>query len=132
MLRDVLAILADPRFEQVFAPGSRAEVPIVGHLTGTGGEPLAVTGQIDRLVIAADNVLIADYKTDATVPATLGSVPPRHVEQLALYCALLARLYPAKRMRAALVFTTGPVLMELPAAALDHALADVLRRSPAA
>ena len=47
-----LAVLDDPRFAALFAPGSRAEVPIVGRV----GEPQLVTGVVDRLVVAPDAV----------------------------------------------------------------------------
>jgi ATP-dependent helicase/nuclease subunit A len=43
-----------------------------------------------------------------------------------LYRAVLSRLYPGKRVRAALVFTSGPRLIELPEAAMDAAVAKVL------
>ena len=39
--------------------------------------------------------------------------------QLALYRAVLRTLYPNHRVRAALVWTAGPALTELPDAALD-------------
>jgi ATP-dependent helicase/nuclease subunit A len=55
------------------------------------------------------------------VPRNLDEVP-RYVTQLALYRAVLARLYPGKIVRAALVFTNGPVLMEIPGATMDAAL----------
>jgi hypothetical protein len=42
---------------------------------------------------------------------------------------VLARLYPGKAVRAALIFTTGPVLMELPADTLDAALSEVVTKS---
>jgi ATP-dependent helicase/nuclease subunit A len=71
-------------------------------------------------------VLIADYKTDGIVPRTLEDVPPHYVTQLALYRAVLGRLYAGKTIRAALVFTGGPLLLEVPAKAMDAALEAVL------
>jgi len=47
------------------------------------------------------------------------------VRQLALYRAVLRKLYPNHAVRAALVFTAGPVLMELPASLLDAELSTV-------
>jgi ATP-dependent helicase/nuclease subunit A len=117
----VLAVLDDKSFAEIFAPGSRAEVPIVGRIPRPGAEPIAVAGQVDRLVVAGDAVLIADYKSDRTVPKTLDDVQP-YVAQLALYRAVLMRLYPGKTVRAALVFTDGPRVMEIAAAAMDAAL----------
>ena len=123
MLRQVLAILDGVEFAGVFAPGSRAEVPIVGRIAHGGEEPLSIAGQVDRLAITADTVLIADYKTDAAVPLRPADVPPKYLTQLALYRAVIARLYPDKTVRAALVFTQGPALLEMPAAEMDRAVA---------
>jgi ATP-dependent helicase/nuclease subunit A len=124
----MFAILGDARFAEIFTPGSRPEVPIVGRIAGAGAKPILVAGQVDRLIVTADTVLIADYKTDGYVPQKLDEVRP-YVTQLALYRAVLARLYPGKAVRAALIFTIGPVLMELPADTLDAALSEVVTKS---
>jgi ATP-dependent helicase/nuclease subunit A len=132
MTKQVRAILDDKNFAEIFAPGSRAEVPIVGRIASAGASPIPVAGQVDRLAVAGDTVLIADYKTDRFVPDRLDEVPP-YVTQLALYRAVLARVFPGKTVRAALLFTDGPKLMEVPAAAMDEALdAALTKRSPAA
>ena len=121
MARQALAILDDENFAEIFAPGSRAEVPIVGRIARAGRDPIPVAGQVDRLAVTGDTVLIADYKTDRFVPDRLDEVPP-YVTQLALYRAVLARVFPGKTVRAALLFTDGPKLMEVPAAVMDAAL----------
>jgi len=122
MTQHVLAILDDKNFAEIFAAGSRAEVPIVGRIPRAAGDPIAVAGQVDRLAVSGDTVLIADYKTDRVVPDRLDAVPP-YVTQLALYRAVLAAVFPGKTVRAALLFTDGPKLMEVPAADMDAALA---------
>ena len=119
--RQVLAILDDQSFAEIFAPGSRAEVPIVGRIARAGRRAVAVAGQVDRLVVSGDAVLIADYKSDRIVPDRLDDVQA-YVAQLALYRAVLTRIYPGKIVRAALIFTDGPRVMEVPAAAMDAAL----------
>jgi ATP-dependent helicase/nuclease subunit A len=120
-----LAIFADQRFAGLFAPGSRAEVPIVGRLARANGPEILVSGQIDRLAITADAVLIADYKTNRDPPTNVDAAPPAYVGQLALYRAVLSKIYPDRPIRAALVWTESPDLMELPAAMLDQALARI-------
>jgi ATP-dependent helicase/nuclease subunit A len=85
-----------------------------------------VSGQVDRLMVTPGEVLIADYKTNRPAPKTLAEVKERHadyVRQLALYCAVLTRLYPGRPVRAALLWTDTPDLMEIPQADLDAALA---------
>jgi ATP-dependent helicase/nuclease subunit A len=118
LLREVLAILNEAHFASLFAENSRAEVPIVGVISPGG----RVSGQVDRLAVTASEVLIADYKSDRAAPKRAEEIPPSYVRQLALYRAVLRKLYPNHAVRAALVFTAGPALMELPAALLDAEL----------
>jgi ATP-dependent helicase/nuclease subunit A len=127
LVQQTLALLSDPAFAEIFAAGSRAEVPIVGRIVTPDGTSLNVSGQIDRLAVTDNAVLIADYKTDRFPPDTLDEVEP-YVAQLALYRAVLTRLYPGKTIRAALLFTEGPKLMEIPAAAMDATFDKVLRQ----
>jgi ATP-dependent helicase/nuclease subunit A len=119
IIGEVLAVLNDARFGPLFADGSRAEVPIVGYL---GEERLKVSGQVDRLAVTEKNVLVADYKSDRAVPRNANDIPQGHIGQLALYRAVLQLLYPNHEVRAALVWTLGPVLIEVPAARLDAEL----------
>jgi len=67
-------------------------------------------------------VLIAEYKSDRFVPRRIEDIRESHLAQLALYREVLRALYPNHRVRAALVWTAGPTLTELPDGALDHAL----------
>jgi ATP-dependent helicase/nuclease subunit A len=128
MAQQILAILNDLIFAEVFAPGSRAEVPIVGRITRLGAPPIAVSGQVDRLAVTTDAVLIADYKTDRAVPRQLTEVRP-YVAQLALYRAVLKRIYPEKTIRAALFFTAGPNVIDVPSAAMEAELAEIIGRN---
>jgi len=118
-----VTLIADPRFAHAFAPGSQAEVSIVGRLDRPGQPPALVSGQIDRLVVTEREVLIVDYKTNHAPPRRADEAPRGYVRQLALYRAVLAQLYPQLPVRAALLWTETPDLMEISAPALDAALA---------
>jgi ATP-dependent helicase/nuclease subunit A len=120
----LMALIADPRFEAVFAAGSRAEVSIVGRLDRPG-RPL-ISGQIDRLVVTPSEVLIVDYKTNHAPPGRAAEAPAGYVRQLALYRAVLQKLYPQRPVRAALLWTETPELMEISAPALDAQLASII------
>lgn len=109
----VLAILSDPRFAPLFAPGSRAEVAIVGTLP-----PVRVNGQIDRLAVTDDMVLIGDFKTGRPK-----AHPPAYIRQLGLYRAVLQRLYPGKTIRAALIWVDTAEIVEVSATDMDAAVA---------
>jgi ATP-dependent helicase/nuclease subunit A len=122
----VLAVLNDIVFAAASAPGSRAEVSIAGRVTCPGSDPIPIVGQVDRLAVTPEAVLITDYKTDRVVPQNAADVPKPYIRQLALYGAVLARIYPKKTIRAALIFTGGPALIEVSGAAMAAALAEIV------
>jgi ATP-dependent helicase/nuclease subunit A len=124
----VLALIEDPRFAAVFATGSRAEVAIAGRLDRPGRPPALVSGQIDRLVVTPTEVLIVDYKTNHAPPQLVAEAPAAYVRQLAFYRAVLQKLYPLLPVRAALLWTETPDLMEISAPALDAELASLSSR----
>ena len=126
LIAEVLAVLGDPRFAVLFGPGTRAEVPIRGRIARAARAPLLVSGQVDRLAVTDTTILIADYKTDRPSPRRPEDAPAAYVAQLALYRAVLERIYPGREVRAALLWTDSLGLVELPAPALDAALAAVL------
>jgi ATP-dependent helicase/nuclease subunit A len=123
----VLALIEEPDFASLFAPGSRAEVSIVGRLARPGQPPALVSGQIDRLVVTESEILIVDYKTNHAPPRSAAEAPMAYVRQLALYRAVLAKLYPKRPIRTALLWTETAEMMEISAPALDARLATVLR-----
>ncbi len=120
---EVLEILEHTEFAPIFGAGSRAEAPLVGTVEGVDG-PETIAGQIDRLVVTATTVLAVDYKTLRPVPDSAVEAPPVYLRQMAAYRILLRRIWPDRQVRCALLWTEGPVLMDLPDALLDH-------RSPA-
>ena len=119
----VMRVLDNAGFHELFASGSRAEVPIVGMLD-LGGEMVTIAGQVDRLSVTQGAVLIGDFKTNRPPPRRIEEVPPSYVRQLAFYRAVLTKLYPDRPVRAALIWTEVPDLMELSAEVLEKALSD--------
>ncbi len=124
----ILDLIGDSRFAAVFAPGSRAEVSIAGRLDRPGRPPALISGQIDRLAVTPAELLIVDYKTNHAPPRTVAGTPAAYIRQLALYRAVLTKLYPQLPIRAALLWTETPEMMEIPAPALDAQLATIIRR----
>ena len=118
LVQEVLRLIENKDFTDLFTPGSRAEVPIVGKLS----KEVLVSGQVDRLSVTKDQVLIADFKTNRMPPRRIEEIPVAYVEQLAAYRAVLQKLYPDRPVRAALIWTEGPDLTELSEQALDDAL----------
>ena len=120
ILAETLAIARDPSFAPLFRPGSLAEVPVVAKI-GEGETGSDVEGQIDRLAVLGGEILILDYKTTRPPPLTLEDVAPAYINQLAAYRLALKKLFPGHAIRAGLLWTDGPRLMEIPSTSLDVA-----------
>ena len=117
IVRETLAILNASEFAPIFSIQSRAEVPISAVLPRPSGKgpALRLSGQIDRLLVTDRDVMIIDYKTNRPPPLELLGIAPAYLFQLAAYALALKEIYPGKQLRAALLWTDGPRLMEIPA-----------------
>jgi ATP-dependent helicase/nuclease subunit A len=111
--REVLNLLGDARFAALFAPGSRAEVPVIGRIGNR-----IMPGQIDRLALVGDEVWIVDYKTNRPPPSDVADVPVAYLMQLAAYKAVLGQVYKDKAIKCFLLWTYRPLLMPVPDALL--------------
>ncbi len=127
LIDETRAVLEHPDFAPAFAPGSRAEAAIVADLPELGPEA-RVSGRLDRLAITDSVVLAIDFKTNRPAPSDPGAVAPLYLAQMALYRAVLARIFPGRRIDCALVWTEAPALMPLPAGLLDAELARIAAR----
>jgi ATP-dependent helicase/nuclease subunit A len=126
MAAAALGVLADPRFSEVFGLGSRAEVAIAGSAAALP-PGLRISGRIDRLVVLPDRVLVADFKTNRPSPDAIEDADPAYLRQMAIYAAVLADVFPGRRIEAALVWTDGPKLMAVPEFLMNESLAELRR-----
>jgi ATP-dependent helicase/nuclease subunit A len=124
MTEAALSVLQDPRFAEVFGPGSRAEVAIAGSAAALPGG-LKISGRIDRLVVLPTRVLVADFKTNRPSPERIEDADPAYLRQMAIYAAVLGEVFPGRAIEAALVWTDGPKLMPIPENLLAQSLADL-------
>ena len=120
---EATAVIEHPELADLFGAGSRAEVEFLAHLPETPG--MEISGRVDRLAVTTEAVWIADYKNNATPPASPHEAPENYVKQLALYRAVLEKVYPGKALRAVLIWTAIPAIHEIPAARLAAALKHV-------
>jgi ATP-dependent helicase/nuclease subunit A len=109
MVEDVCRVIGDPRFADLFGPDSLPEAPIAAVVAGGH----VVAGTVDRLLVEEERVLVADFKTGRAVPASPREIPTAHLRQMAAYVAALRVIFPEKRVEAALLYTSGPVLQPL-------------------
>jgi ATP-dependent helicase/nuclease subunit A len=70
-------------------------------------------------VVTKKEVLIVDFKTNHAPPKAASDAPKAYIRQLALYRGVLGKLYPLLAVRAALLWTETPELMEISSPALD-------------
>ena len=118
---EALAVTEAPDHTALFAEGSRAEVPLIGTVATARGS-FTVSGQIDRLAVGPKEILIVDYKTNRPPPHSAEGVALAYRRQLALYRALLMQLYPGRTVRAFLLWTAAPRLMEIDGKTLDKSM----------
>ncbi|MGE0179440.1 MAG: PD-(D/E)XK nuclease family protein, partial [Sphingomonas sp.] len=93
-----------------------AEAPVAAVI----GDGVVVSGTVDRLLVAPDRILVADFKTGRRVPAQAADAPPSHLRQMAVYRAALRTIFPDRPVEAALLYTESPILLPLPDALLDR------------
>jgi ATP-dependent helicase/nuclease subunit A len=128
MTAAALSVLEDPRFAEVFGPGSRAEVAIAGSAAALP-PGLRISGRIDRLVVLPSRVLVVDFKTNRPSPARIEDADPAYLRQMAIYAAVLTDVFEGRAIEAALVWTDGPKLMPIPENLLARSLAALDRSS---
>ncbi len=120
LVDQALAVLDDPELAGLFGPDSRAEQPLAGLVEGGDlADGLVITGQVDRLLVLPDRVLLCDFKSGRLAPRDPAHVPVLYLRQMAAYRALLHDLYASREIRCILVWTEGPSVMRLPDRLLD-------------
>lgn len=116
---EVLATLSAPETAALFGPHSMAEVPVIGTVLGPDG-PEVISGQVDRLVVREDGIMVLDFKTSRPPPESAEDVAPLYLRQMAAYRAVLGALWPGRAVSCALLWTAVPRLMPLDNRLLDR------------
>lgn len=109
IVSETIAILEHPDFAVIFGKGSMAEVPVTGMLDNK----TLISGQIDRLLITKEEIIIIDFKTNRPAPKDEENIPDIYRNQMKAYSDALKEIYPNRKIRAALIWTDGPRLVEL-------------------
>lgn len=108
IISEVINLIEDPRFKELFGPQSAAEVSIMGEVDGQ-----IISGQIDRLVVLADQVIIVDYKTNRPAAQNLAEVPTAYLKQIRAYRCLAGRIYPHKKITSYILWTNTATMMQI-------------------
>ncbi len=128
MIDQTIAVMEDVKLAVLFGEGSLAEVEIGGTIS-IGGAERRVSGRIDRLVVQPHEVVLADFKTSLFPPADADMIGAATLAQVASYRALLTDLYPGRAVRALVIYTAGPAVMEIGSGQLEAAFGMVLAAS---
>jgi ATP-dependent helicase/nuclease subunit A len=108
IVEEVCGIIADSRFSTLFGEGSLGEAPLAATL----GDGRVIAGTVDRLFVEDQRVSVIDFKT-GRVPASDGDIPAAHRAQMGAYVDALRIIFPGREIRAALLYTAGPKLIEV-------------------
>ena len=106
--KEVLELLSNPVFAPLFSQNSVAEVALMGVV----GEHI-ISGQIDRLVVCDDKVMIVDYKTNRPAAEKLEDVPNAYIKQMRSYKQLVQNIYPDKKIEVFILWTNTAKIMKL-------------------
>ena len=108
IVEQVCGILADDNFSALFGEGSLGEAPLAATLP----DGRVIAGTVDRLLVEEQRISIIDFKT-GRVPGSEAEVPKGHRAQMLAYADALAVIFPGREIRAALLYTAGPKLIEV-------------------
>ena len=105
----MVALIAEPAFAALFAPGALAEAPVAAVV----GDRV-IAGQIDRLLVGEREVIALDYKSGRAPPEGTADVPEAYRAQMESYRRALAAVFPDRRIACGLLFIDAPRLIWLP------------------
>ena len=72
-----------------------------------------ISGTVDRLLITDDQIYVVDFKTGRKVPENAGQAPVAYLRQMAAYVAALEKIFPGRPIRAGLLYSHGPEMLEI-------------------
>jgi ATP-dependent helicase/nuclease subunit A len=117
LIDKLLALIDLPAFAPLFGKDALVEVPINGRLNGIG-----IAGQIDRLYIDDERIILADFKTGQPRENV---IPQGYLHQMALYDGLLQKIYPGREIDCWLVWVDTLEYQPIGRDARKKALADI-------
>nr|WP_152534207.1 double-strand break repair helicase AddA [Commensalibacter papalotli (ex Servin-Garciduenas et al. 2014)] len=109
LIEQVLNIITHPLLHSLFDQQSLVEQPLVGMVNG-----IVITGQIDRMRILSDQILLCDFKSGRKIPREAEDVPVIYLKQMAAYWSLLTMMHPKHQINPLIVWTDIAKIMILP------------------
>ncbi len=115
LIKIVLSVLENPEWSSLFAPESLAEAPIAAVV-----EENVISGTVDRLLITDDRIYVVDFKTGRQVPERVEDAPVAYLRQMAAYVAALEKIFPGRPIKAGLLYSQSPTILEIPGALIER------------
>ncbi|MEP2102303.1 MAG: double-strand break repair helicase AddA [Parasphingorhabdus sp.] len=115
LIDTVQTVLDNPDWSALFSPDSFAEAPIAAVV-----DQHVVSGTVDRLLVTDDLITVVDFKTGRAVPKEAAQSPRAYLRQMAAYVAALEKIFPGRPIKAALLYTQGPILLQLSADLIER------------
>lgn len=103
---EVLNLISNPKFAPLFGTDSLAEVSLMGQV-----EDKIISGQIDRLVVTKDSVMIVDYKTNRPAAKSSADIPQAYIKQMRAYKKIISKIYPDKKILTYILWTNTAQIM---------------------
>ena len=111
IIDEAVKVLQKPDLSFLFGPDTFAEVSISALLPECDNR--LMNGIIDRLIIANDEIIIVDYKTNRHVPSIEDEVPEGLMRQMGAYASAITQMYPLQRVRPYILWTSTSELLPL-------------------
>ncbi len=108
VIEEVVCLINDDNFAPLFGARAKSEVPIMGEVNGQ-----IISGQIDRLAVLEDKVMIVDFKTNRPAAKSLADVPNIYIKQLRAYKSLVERIYKNKTVEMYILWTNTANIMKI-------------------
>ncbi|MBP5352559.1 MAG: double-strand break repair helicase AddA [Alphaproteobacteria bacterium] len=106
--QEVLQLLGNKEFADLFGPCARNEVPIMGEVDGK-----IISAQLDKLVILPHKIMIVDYKTNRPAAKDMTDTPASYVKQLQVYARLVQKIYTDLPVESYILWTNEARLMRV-------------------
>ncbi|QJB68126.1 double-strand break repair helicase AddA [Parasphingorhabdus halotolerans] len=115
LIETALSVLNVPEWSALFSSESLSEAPIAAVL-----DEHVISGTVDRLLITDDRIYVVDFKTARSVPPSAEKAPVAYLRQMAAYVAALEKIFPGRPIKAGLLYSQGPIMLELPYDLIDQ------------
>ena len=105
---EVCRVLSDPHYAPLFGDGSLGEAPLAATLP----DGRVIAGTVDRLLVEDRRISVLDFKT-GRAPEDEARIPVAHRAQMDAYVQALRVIFPGREVSAALLYTSGPKLIQV-------------------